>query len=60
MDKKTKPKVKTTKKLNKISDSEKEELQGSEQKESSYYYDDSHGYKVYDPDEDEESDEDLK
>ncbi len=28
-----------------------------DQKEKSYYYDDSHGYEIYNPDEDDEDDE---
>lgn len=28
------------------------------QKEQSYYYDDAHGYEIYNPDEDDEDDED--
>ena len=30
----------------------------SDQKEKSYYYDDSHGYEIYNPDEDDEEDSD--
>lgn len=29
-----------------------------DQQEKSYYYDDSHGYEVYNPDDDDETDED--
>ncbi len=29
-----------------------------DQQEKSYYYDDSHGYKIYNPDEDDDEDED--
>lgn len=29
-----------------------------DQQENSYYYDDSHGYKIYNPDDDDDEDED--
>lgn len=34
-----------------------EENQTENQKKESYYYDDSYGYEIYDPDEDSEEDE---
>lgn len=36
---------------------ENEETLADEQKKRSYYYDDAHGYEIYDPDDDDDDDD---
>lgn len=60
MNKKTKPENKTPKKLKKLSNEDKDDLLVNDQNKRGYYYDDAHGYEVYDPEKDDENDEDSK
>lgn len=57
MPEKTKPKEKDNCKTPEDSSEENEPGAWSrDQREKSYYYDDAHGYEIYNPDEDEEED----
>lgn len=59
MPEKTKPKENDEQKS--AEDASEDKFKNSldeDQSEKSYYYDDAHGYKIYDADEDEEEDDD--
>lgn len=51
-------KTKAEKEISETCEPEEKSVWSKDQSEKSYYYDDSYGYEVYDPDEDDEEDED--
>ncbi|MFN2390817.1 MAG: hypothetical protein ABR566_02505 [Pyrinomonadaceae bacterium] len=57
MPKKPKEKTEKEKEATKPSEENRKETWEEDQREKSYYYDDAHGYEIYNPDEDDEEDE---
>ena len=50
-------KTKAEKEIGENCETDEKSVWSNDQPEKSYYYDDSHGYKVYNPDEDDDEDE---
>ena len=50
-------KTKAKKEIEENCETDEKSVWSNDQQEKSYYYDDSHGYKIYNPDEDEEEDD---